>query len=204
MATKDSQTNYVIEKGAHAAKPRFLKLYFGRKEFIWDVQFSSGAWYRSNYLDKDSEGHPLTGVNKLRGITFGTHLETFLGKFKITQWMVNSARIGWQPNFYETGNIALYAYYHVNGKEHRKEFAQVHVDEEFRITFKVERKGVRVTVKRWVSVHTKTFEYFMPIKTWLRIGYHLYPYFGGRSRAPQLMDITIWEEKESGIKLKIG
>jgi hypothetical protein len=167
---------FKIEKGEHYSKPNYFRLYFGKKEFNWEIKFSKSCYYDRYDVDK-------TGLNKLRGITFGTHQEGILGKYKLTKKLVNSVLLAWQPTFKGDNLIRIYAYYDVDGTEYKDYMCDMPVEEFFKVNFKVEKDGVNIKVNDFTKK--------VPVKTWLKVGYHLKPYFGGQSVAPKDMNIEI-------------
>ena len=171
--------DYILKKGKHRATPRKLKIYAFTKNFEWNVKFSKECWYDRNDVE-------FTGVNKLRGLTFGIHNETPWGKWKLTKWLVNSALIGWQPDFNDTDkqNINLYLYYDINGVEHRNIFNVIKTEEVLNIKFSIRKDGVYVKIDN-------NEEYCIPTNTFLKFGYHLFPYFGGKSASPNDMLISM-------------
>jgi len=170
---------FLLKKGNHYSIPKKIKIYMHTKEFQWKVKFSKECWYERGVVE-------FTGYNKLRGVTFGTHQENPWGKWKLTKWLVNSALLAWQPNFNdpEKKKINLYLYYDVNGVEYRQIFNSVNIEEEFLIGYTIKKNGVYISINNGK-------EYHMPTKTWLKLGYHLWPYFGGKSTAPHDMNVTI-------------
>ncbi len=171
--------DYILKNGKHRSTPRKFKIYACAKDFEWNIKFSKECWYERKEVT-------LSGVNKLRGMTFGVHNETPLGKWKLTKWLVNSALIGWQPNFSDTNKkeINLYLYYDINGVERREIFRVVNIDEEFNVKFNIKKNGVYVKINDDDDI-------CIPVKTWLKFGYHLFPYFGGQSVSPHDMTISI-------------
>lgn len=168
---------FKIKKGEHYSKPFLFKLNFFNKEFNWEIKFSKSCYYNRCDVDK-------TGLNKLRGITFGTHNEGILGKYKLTKKLVNSVLLAWQPTFKDDNLIKLYVYYDVDGTEYKDYLCNMEVEKFFKVNFKVEKNGVNI------KIDDNTIKK-VPVKTWLKIGYHLKPYFGGQSTAPENMTIEI-------------
>ena len=171
---------FLLKKGKHNPIPYKFKFYAFSSNFNWLVKFNKECWYEKSDIK-------YTGYNKLRGVTFGIHAEKPFGKWFLTKWLVNSALIGWQPCFDDPykKKINLCLYYDVNGVEHRELFKMVEVEEEFNIKYIIQKNGVIIKIN-----DEKSF-YIMPTKTWLRFGYHLCPYFGGRSISPCDMVIDI-------------
>ena len=172
--------DFLLKKGNHGSIPRKLKIYACTTEFEWNIKFSKECWYEKDAIE-------FLGCNKLRGMSFGIHHEDPWGKWKLTKWLVNSALLAWQPQFDDKNkkSINLYLYYDVGGVEYREIFKTVKVDEEFKIKYSIKKDGVHIIINDGDT------DYLMPTKTWLRLGYHLFPYFGGRSAAPYDMVITI-------------
>lgn len=184
---------FLLKKGEHYSTPKKIKIYLWwfdflrkyklfpwHKEFNWKIKFSKECWYERSAVE-------FSGANKLRGMTFGIHDEITFGKSKYTKWLVNSALIGWQPNFNDPDKkkINLYLYYDVDGIEYKEIFKSVEVEKEFTIFYVVRKEGVHILF----NDEDKYYE--LPTKTWLRCGYHLYPYFGGKSTSPQDMIVFI-------------
>lgn len=169
---------FLIRKGHHYSLDTMVKLYALTTEFDWVIKFSKECWY-------DEKDTKIIGYNKLRGITFGTHQETWFGKYMLTKWAVNSALIAWMPDFRDENKerINLYLYYDRDGKEYRKLFTSVKVEEPFTVKYAVKHNEVEITLNG--------NKYYMYPKTWLKFGYHLWPYFGGECTAPHDMVIYI-------------
>ena len=172
--------DFLLKKGKHPSTPRKFKIYACTTEFEWNITFSKECWYERNQVE-------FSGVNKLRGVTFGIHGEKPFGQWNLTKWLVNSALLGWQPQFNDINkeNINLYLYYDINGVESREIFKTVKIEENFKIKYSIKDDGV------YIVVNDEDTYYLMPTKTWLKIGYHLHPYFGGKSTSPQDMVVTI-------------
>jgi hypothetical protein len=172
----------LLKKGKHYASPRKIKLHLCKKEFKWEFKLSKDCWYEPTDVE-------FAGINKLRGLTFGIHNEDPFGKWKLTKWLVNSVLIGWQPDFNDVNKkrILLYLYYDVNGIETREYFDSVDIEQTFRIKFIIKDDGVHIRFNK----NTEYTSYHVPTNTKFRLGYHLYPYFGGKSVAPHDMTIYI-------------
>jgi len=172
--------DYLLKKGTHKSTPRTPKIYACTRKFEWNIKFSKECWY-------EREDVEFTGYNKLRGMTFGIHHEDPWGKWKLTRWLVNSALLAWQPVFNDPNKekINLVLYYDVNDVEHREIFKNVNVDEEFNVKYIIKSDGVHIII------NNEETDYLMPTKTWLKLGYHLWPYFGGKSTSPHDMIVSV-------------
>lgn len=153
---------YTIKKGHHYST-HLPKLLFGNSILSSTVKFHKDCWFPLNTSDDYA-------INKLVGWSNGLHHR-------------NSIRCGWRPAAVP-GFIDLFFY--IYNKGHRKEafFTTVECDKEFnllmayqggKILFSIEEKMIIVKV-----------DYSGP-----RLGYMLFPYFGGQNTAPHDINIDL-------------
>lgn len=163
---------YIIKEGGHYSN-HLPKLYLGlKKNFKLKVQFTESCKYN---LGNDNQ----LDVNKLFGVSFGYH-------------QLNSIRLGWNYDII-TDNINLYAYIYMNGIQLTYYIAPLTINTIWNIELGfVEKSGMF-----WVHVEPygvydqniyKEFYYSFPN---IKLGYYLFPYFGGDEVAPHDIKINM-------------
>ena len=165
---------YTIKKGNHKSGLRFC-LNYNKKEQTKAVVFKPDCVYLLNDIDQHD-------INKLFGWSSGLHHK-------------NSARFGWLYN-QVTKNIELHTYCYINGIRDLNNTFICYLDinkpailklEQFydKYIFTVEYKQTSSTS---VNVYTKNVN--IPNKI-PKLGYNLYPYFGGNNVAPNDIHIEL-------------
>ncbi len=156
---------YVIKKGRHFAKWSINRLFpFSKVRTRGHIKFSKDGWH-----SRDAVEH--TGWNKIVGIAqaFGIHK--------------NSGRLVWQPDFENEGVLKIAGYRYSNGgKWHAVHFVDVKVDRWYEYE-------VKWSDGAWVFTMNYRFTTMSGNKP--KLPTKCYPYFGGRSTAPQTMKITL-------------
>lgn len=179
---------YCIGKGKHynVSKIRFiLSLMLGlinaevvRRTFLMRfshtmtryVYFSDKCWYKKSDLDKDKNGNPLTGWNKL---------------FGFSGWLIHkfSARLVWQPDFDRWGWIIIALYVYDNGDWTAREIARVQVNTIHKMSVTAEDGYYTGTVEdTTVSLDADKTPHFIKAE----------PFFGGQSGSPWKMCIYLF------------
>lgn len=159
---------YKIRKGNHYSF-HLPSPYFGlKKNFVLKVLFNESCKY--NLVDVDQ-----FDLNKLWGVSFGNHLK-------------NSIRIGWRYNI-KSDKIELGAYIHENGIIGCRWIGELETGIKYDIDFDLTKVGFGVAIS-YTPAHFeyKEFDFNYP-KT--KIGYYLFPYFGGNKTAPHDIKIKL-------------
>lgn len=160
--------NFLIKKNSHYSNGflfKLLNLFNFKSKIAYQLKFDDSSMYdlgNINQLD----------INKLVGFSSGFHHK-------------NSARFGWNC---DNKNIILHTYCYVDGKRTWSEFARIRTGVFYKISIKdtggfyyfelVDESG-KITQKNIEKNHTK------------KIGYNLWPFFGGDQPAPHNMYIEI-------------
>lgn len=164
---------FIIKIGHHFASGFRFRPYLGKRIISWKVNMDISCLY--NPINDDSGD-----LNKLCGISFGHHHQ-------------NSLRFAWRPDFNEPGQIMIYAYWYTRGHRRSLYICNVshNIDYDFTIVFSNSRVGFTVSVPGAIfkeNRRTVIVAYSLPCP---RIGYYLWPYFGGNNTAPHGMRIDL-------------
>ena len=155
---------YTIPKGEHYSM-HLPKPYLGlKKEFNLKVIFGESCRY-------DLSGVDQLDINKLWGVSFGNHEQ-------------NSIRIGW--NYDQTTDlITLYSYIYNDGERFYEEIGSVKIDDICEIKFQMYSNSFSFEIAKegWFSG-----DYNYPS---IKLGYYLFPYFGGNKVAPHTINIKL-------------
>lgn len=157
---------YTFKKGWHYAW-HWFKLYFSREGLIeHTVNFSKECVYSFGSIEDFD-------VNKLFGRSFGLHHK-------------NSVRFGWRANA-EKKTILIYMYNYKDGIRQIKELCSCIPGRSYTFKIKYNKKVAlfEVSEKNWKT------KFSMEINAKTKLGYKLYPYFGGTNPAPHKMSIEI-------------
>lgn len=152
--------NYLINKGEHRSVWR-PNLHFGLRELSYRVTFDRTCKYEST---------PAMGINKLFGISYGVHHR-------------DSIRVGWD---YSNSQLNLYSYTYNKGERDITRIGQVDLETEYIIKIKTDFKENRFMIQilnRYGAELSAYIDVFNFPK--FKIGYRLFPYFGGKIPAPQ-------------------
>ena len=175
---------YKIKKGKHYSRPRRLRFWSGTSLNIYYITFFKECWYDTSKTDSPR------GINKLFGIAYCLHGDKTFGRILWIKYLVNSALLGWKPAF-ATGRFHLYKYGDIKGKEFREILQSiVEVELPFRVEMWVSKRFVNFVITTTLLDET-IVESVQFSKVKLLFGYYLKPYFGGKSKAPWDMEITI-------------
>jgi hypothetical protein len=179
---------YHIPKGQHynSSKIRFiLSLLLGlinaevvKRTFM--LNFSNNisyyaflpikSWYPKSALDKDKDGNPLTGWNKLFGGS-GFNIHKYSG------------RLVWQPDFAQYGWFIIALYVYNKGEWTAKEIARIKADCFKKITVEKTDTGYRGIVSSFnQELPAEKNPLFLKAE----------PYFGGQSVAPKDIDVYLY------------
>jgi hypothetical protein len=158
---------YLIKKGHHFARFNVSRLWpFSAHCIYGTVRFSASCWHSRDSIK-------LTGWNKLTGIS----------SLLIHR---NSGRLVWQPDFNHPGRILIAAYVYRRGVRISQAFASCEVEKEIEFTV-IGTGGI------WSFGFGDNIR-GIPGKTPI-ITMKAFPYFGGRSTAPQNMTIVVKRHK---------
>ena len=166
---------YTIYKDSHFSSehPAIPKLHYKLDYLNIRFSFDPSTKYRSNAPVNQLD------INKLYGITWGYVHH-------------NSFRIGWNYNP-EANMIDIWAYYYntTNNKKGHQEVYLTSVqpnntEKEFRITFGYKTNTIFI----YTGTRLVTIPYKYPT---IKLGYYLYPYFGGDETAPNTMSLNVTE-----------
>lgn len=148
---------YLIKQGEHYSDHGF-KLYLGKKDFNITVQFTESCRYNLGDVDQ-------LDINKLFGVSFGDHQK-------------NSIRIGWAYNVF-TDKIDLFYYTYENGLRKYNKVGECFINEilTIKLNLNFSNKTFSVTIQDITTVVSYKYPF-------LKMGYYLYPYFGGNEPAP--------------------
>ena len=162
---------YLILKGKHRAVVRFRPFLGFRNNIRIRVAFHYSCLERVKGIDS-------LDANKLYGVSFGRHHR-------------NSIRIGWRS----TGNQIELCAYHYNRGVRTINWLEptIDVSKEYYITVLLKKDIYEILLTdRKASFYNNTYmKYKFPF---FRIGYYLYPYFGGNRTAPINMRIIMKHE----------
>jgi hypothetical protein len=163
-------TKYTILKGWHNSFFLFRRLlgwYWNRNKFIIFFKLSKECWYPG-----PDKNHSL---NKLTGLSFG-----IFGIHK------NSVRLAWIPKFDQQGKFEIYGYiYDPSIKKHlSKYFFTMDAENIYTCTLHIEND------KYIFKINDIIYEMDNITKD-SKIQKLCYPYFGGKSKAPQTMRIWV-------------
>lgn len=154
---------YIIKKGQHYSK-HLPKLYLGdKKDFKIKVEFTESCRYNLSNINQ-------LDVNKLFGVSFGYHKH-------------NSIRIGWNYNI-DTDMIDIYRYEYNNGRRLIEKIYSVHIYEELFIKLNLTEIGYVISIESEFSKFGYIVEEYIFNYPNIKLGYYLYPYFGGDEVAP--------------------
>ena len=189
---------YTIKKGRHYnnSKVRFIiSILLGlvngevvRRTFLMHlsktmtryVYFSKECWYTKDELDKDENGKPLTGWNKLFGF-FGFLIHMFSG------------RLVWQPVWNTNGLIEVGLYVYNKGSWSYDHIANVrcHTINKMGV---IANKGVIRTQSYYEGFVYVDNQRMYDITLAEKVPHFLKaePYFGGQSEAPNIMSIYLY------------
>ena len=161
---------YIILKGEHYSSHP-VKPYFGKNTFKITALFDESCRYDLGNVDQ-------LDVNKLFGVSFGNHES-------------NSIRIGWAYNL-ESQKMDIYTYTYENSVRNINKIGSCNIGEEVSIQLKLNFSNSSYQTTSSISTPAdQIFNYEYPS---LRVGYYLYPYFGGNNPAPH--DMTIYMDFE--------
>ena len=169
---------WVIRKGWHFSLSNILMRFIprmGTKSVTYNFMFEKDSWFQA----KDPDDFD---INKLCGFSFGYHHK-------------NSVRVGWTPMFSTPGNFTLYFYIYNNGERISKTFTNVRPGTEYDLTISFDDDKVSFAIKSEKSpdVTSASEKFILP---WFRLGYYLWPYFGGNKTAPKKIAMYLGIKRE--------
>ena len=164
---------FTIKKGRHFSLHGVMPQW-PNKELVYEFMLTEDCWYGRNDLNK------TTGVNKIIGRSMGLNHKK------------NSVRIGWQPVFNKKLDFHLYIYIHENGKKYQYDVARIKADIRYVVRFRFADGGIYADMGEIDNrVYTDIGFYDHNFKP--KVGWKLFPYFGGDSHAP--WDMKLFAKK---------
>ena len=164
---------FLIKSGNHYSNQIFYKIlnFINNKRFLsYLVRFDETCSYKLS--DEDQED-----INKLFGYSLGINHHK------------DSARFGW---FYQDGTIHLHAYVYDNGVRKSKLIKNLDLNTEYILTLVDEVENWLFSVDDSWSVIAETR---ISKSSNFKIGYKLWPYFGGNNTAPHdiVVEMVNWD-----------
>ena len=158
---------FKILKGRHKSRHGYMIQW---PNTSWSCRFSldESCWYGRRDIDD------TTGVNKILGRSMGLNPNR------------NSVRVGWQPVFNKKGEIRLYAYVHEGGQKYQYDIARINTDTEYVVDILFYNDSIEYML---YGESIAVLDHSLRPK----IGWKLFPYFGGNSHAP--WDMKIFAKK---------
>jgi len=173
---------------------------------IPDITCMNVNFFQSCIYKEDDVKH--TGINKIFGITNGFHGEKIIGK--ICPTLVNSFLIGWQPSFdinrkYNNldpnNRIDIFLVTDHNGVEERKKIAKLPLNTSTTISI-INKENINNTLEYKIIFDSISISSYFHISYNTKLGYYLYPYFGGKSTPPWNMNYVLSVNVEYNGKTK--
>lgn len=162
---------YKIWKGWHWCILLFrIKALWNCTRMVQKVMFKKSCLYEIPFPDK-------LDINKLFGFSYGNHHK-------------NSARFGWNC---AGGGIALFAYTYLNGKRTEKFITLIETEKEYKLMISVNKDKYIFTVFNADKSRIEQVIISKPRNT-PKLGFKLWPYFGGNQKAPHTMEIYMGDE----------
>jgi len=158
---------YKIKKGTHG--PWYdWSLHLGMNSFKIKAKFTESCIY--DKIDREDD------LNKLYGFSLGRHHH-------------NSVRIGWRPSRKFKNEIEIWSYLYINSERTYRLLKTVTIDEwhEYDVHWSKGLITIRITDPSRVD-NVYSFAAALP-KT--KVGYMLFPFFGGQAPAPHNMKLYI-------------
>ncbi len=146
-----------------------IKLLWNCTRMVRRVVFKNSCLYDISFPDK-------LDINKLFGFSYGNHHD-------------NSARFGWNC---AGGGIALFGYCYVNGKRVEKFITIIETEKEHKLMISVSKEKYVFTV--FTGKRMEQVVISKPKKV-RKLGFELWPYFGGNQKAPHTMEIYMGKEE---------
>jgi hypothetical protein len=158
---------FTVKKNRHWFLPLLIRMWFGKpKDLKYTICFTEDCWY---------DPASLPGINKLFGFTFG-----LFGIHK------NSVRFGWKPGQVK-GLIGIFAYWYEGGVRMTSYICGVKTNTDYVFSIVYTKKTSCFKIQNEELGAEKHILYAIRKS---KIGFYLYPYFGGIFRAPWPMSIN--------------
>lgn len=176
--------SYIINKNKHHSKDRELDIILYNNKFIkaYYIKFKKVGFIKGN------------GINKLIGYSNIIHAEKPFGKIPIVKNYVNSLIIGWKYNP-STDKVDIYNYTDERGVEKREKLnISIAVNKGFFVSFYfLDGMLCYDIIVPNFDLGINEYQTHKIRLTKPRIGYRLFPYFGGKKPAPNEIEIGIEE-----------
>lgn len=157
---------YKIKKGNHRSGLHFSPCLF-KEELKFSFKLSNECWF--NKVNTDD-----WDINKIYGVSFGYHHK-------------NSIRLGWVPSDHKN-MIDLYAYYYNDSARRFDKICTIYAGQEYHCTLinksDINLFEIKIYKDSLIANIIKDFKYPS-----FKIGYKLFPYFGGDNVAAK--DLTV-------------
>lgn len=176
---------YTIKKGSHRSGYRFAPIWQPKK-LRGHITFGKSCLYKpfTNKNEKD--------INKVLGLSVRVNPFAKTKRSLIVDWPhhIDSFLIGMRRTT-ETpsSKIELLKYAHVNGKFYHELLTKVEPNEEIR--YVIERQQGMWYLLLSTSTEVRERRFIAKAGSGSKIGYKLFPYFGGDEVAPQRMSMDI-------------
>lgn len=154
---------YTIKKGQHYSGFR-ISPFYGKTTAKYEVIFTKNCLY-------DLHDENQYDINKLFGLAYFLH-------------HIDSARFGWRA---DGDKIEISVYCYKDGKRYMKEMCLIDTDKPYTMEIKNTGSYYEFELKDESSSFFSYARISKPVT--VKIGYNLFPYFGGDEPAPQDMDI---------------
>ncbi len=160
---------YLIKRDKHRSCHSF-KLFYDCKRMTKLVTFTDSCIYKFGDVDD-------LDINKLFGFSFGYH-------------QTDSVRFGWHPTTYN--KIEIFAYIYSNTKRIIQSIGEIDLNKEY----KFEILLYNDSMYQFIILENERILFDKIVnrgETKHKIGYQLYPYFGGNRTAPHDIKIILKE-----------
>lgn len=166
MLDENFLDEFTIEEGHHYSNGVHIKLHTGLTSLSTEVIFTNSCLYQFDDVDRYD-------INKLCGLSYGLHHK-------------NSIRFGWRA---DNGTIKLSLYCYNRGKRISTDICNVGINNTVKLKFDYDSKNSHILAT--VEVNNSTYIINQTFKMpKIKLGYYLWPYFGGNKSAPH--EIHIW------------
>ena len=166
MPNRNNLDKFTIEENHHYSKGCHIKLHSGLTRLSNEVIFTDSCLYQFDDVDQ-------LDTNKLFGLSYGLHHN-------------NSIRFGWRA---DNNKIKLSLYCYNDSKRSMIDICNVDINNIIKLNFEYDSKKLQIVAI--VEVKDATYMVTHPFKMpKFKLGYHLWPYFGGNKTAPH--EIHIW------------
>lgn len=162
---------YTINKCKHKASGLHFGVNWNLKHIQRKVMFLPSCKY-------ELHGEDAEDINKLFGVGYlPTHHE-------------NSVRFGWRYNV-DTNFIEVFSYCYVDGERLIKKLCDCYCGVDYYFNLLIGSRSYFLDVSRTSTPNTEIGQTIVHKHHNKKLGYNLYPYFGGNQTAPRTIHIQI-------------